>query len=82
MAPALTRDELDRLPPVIDLATAGRALGIGRTKAYELARTGEFPCRVLRVGTSYRVPTASLRKLLGLAPSEEETAETASSESG
>lgn len=80
MAPALTRDELDRLPPVIDLATAGRALGIGRTKAYELARTGEFPCRVLRVGNSYRVPTALLRELLGLPSSEEKTAEGASSQ--
>lgn len=80
MAPALTRDELDRLPPVVDLATAGRALGIGRTKAYELARTGEFPCRVLRLGNSYRVPTALLRELLGLASSEEETAEDASSQ--
>jgi hypothetical protein len=58
MAFALTRDELDQLPPVVDLATAGRALGIGRTKAYELARSGEFPCRVLRIGSSYRVPTA------------------------
>lgn len=79
MAPALTRDELDRLPPVIDLATAGRALGIGRTKAYELARTGEFPCRVLRFGNSYRVPTAFLHALLGLAADEEETPEDASS---
>lgn len=69
MAPALTRKELDRLPPVVDLATAGRALGIGRTKAYELARAGRFPCPVLQLGNSYRVPTAFLRELLGLAPS-------------
>ena len=80
MAPALTRDELDRLPPVVDLAMAARALGIGRTKAYELARTGEFPCRVLRLGNTYRVPTAFLRELLGLASSEEETAEGASAQ--
>jgi hypothetical protein len=80
MAPALTRAELDRLPPVVDLATAGRALGIGRTKAYELARTGEFPCRVLRLGNSYRVPTAFLRGLLGLTKSEEASAEDASSQ--
>ncbi|MDN3356850.1 DNA-binding protein [Actinomadura sp. DC4] len=80
MAPALTRAELDRLPPVIDLATAGRALGIGRTKAYELARTGEFPCNVLRLGNSYRVPTAFLRDLLGLTTSEKATAQDASSQ--
>ena len=81
MAPALTRAELDRLPPVVDLATAGRALGIGRTKAYELARTGDFPCHVLRLGNSYRVPTAFLRDLLGLTTREEATAEDASSRS-
>jgi hypothetical protein len=78
MASALTRDEFDRLPPVVDLATAGRALGIGRTKAYELARTGEFPCRVLRLGNVYRVPTAFLRELLGLTAGEQETTHGAS----
>ncbi|TMR23803.1 DNA-binding protein [Actinomadura geliboluensis] len=54
------------LPAVIDLVTAGRALGVGRTKSYELARTGHFPCPVLRVGRSYLVPTAGLLTLLGL----------------
>ncbi len=29
------------------LMTAARILGLGRTKAYELARHGEFPCRVI-----------------------------------
>ncbi|WP_240808644.1 hypothetical protein [Actinomadura geliboluensis] len=51
---------------MIDLVTAGRALGVGRTKSYELARTGHFPCPVLRVGRSYLVPTAGLLTLLGL----------------
>jgi hypothetical protein len=40
-------------------------LGIGRTKAYELARAGEFPCRVLRHGRTYAVAAADLRDLLG-----------------
>jgi hypothetical protein len=47
--------------------TAAGALGIGRTKAYELARTGEFPCRIIRIGDLYRVATADLIRLLGLA---------------
>jgi predicted DNA-binding transcriptional regulator AlpA len=51
----LTRDQLHALPTVVDLTTAARALGIGRTKAYELAQQGQFPCRVLRVGRSYHV---------------------------
>lgn len=70
MASALTHEELNSLPPVVDLATAGRALGIGRTKAYELARKGQFPCRVLQLGNSYKVPTAFLREVLGLPPAD------------
>lgn len=53
----LTVADLDNLPPAIDLATAARVLGIGRTTAYELARRGKFPCRVLRIGGLYRVAT-------------------------
>jgi hypothetical protein len=57
--------ELGELPAVIDLVTAGRALGLGRTKSYELARSGDFPCLILRVGNTYRVPTPELLTLLG-----------------
>jgi hypothetical protein len=35
-----------RAVPAVDLMTAARALGLGRTKAYELARRQQFPCRV------------------------------------
>jgi hypothetical protein len=62
----LTAAEIRSLPATIDLVTAGRVFGIGRTKAYQLARTGEFPCRVLRIGSSYRVATADLITALGL----------------
>ncbi|MEU5943612.1 helix-turn-helix domain-containing protein [Micromonospora sp. NPDC047548] len=61
---ALNQDELLQLPAVVDLATAARALGVGRTKAYDLAKSGTFPCPVLRIGTSYRVRTADLLKLI------------------
>ncbi len=46
--------------------TAAKILGIGRTKAYELARRGEFPCLVVRVGDLYRVSTSDLLRLLGI----------------
>lgn len=75
----LTRDQLHALPTVVNLTTAARALGIGRTKAYELAQRGQFPCPVLRVGRSYHVPTTGLLELLGIThlrehtPSHEET---------
>jgi hypothetical protein len=64
--PGLTPAEIRKLPAVVDLVTAGRALGLGRTKAYQLARSGNFPCRILHVGASYLVRTADLLTLLGL----------------
>lgn len=66
MPRALTRDDLLALPAVVDLVTAGRALSLGRSKAYELAQRGEFPVRLLRLGNAYRVPTADLLALLGV----------------
>ena len=50
----------------VDLMTAALALGLGRTKAYDLARRDQFPCRVIRIGETYRVPTAGLLELLGV----------------
>ena len=58
--------EVLALPSVVDVVTAGRALGMGRTKSYQLARSGQFPCRVIEIGASYVVPTAELLTLLGL----------------
>ena len=60
----MTTADLLALPPTIDLVTAARALGCGRTLAYELARRGRFPCRVLRVGNRYLIPTADLLRTL------------------
>jgi len=68
----ITRAELLALPVAVDLTTAARALGLGRSTAYELARRREFPCRVLQVGSSYRVPTADLLRALGVSLSDHE----------
>lgn len=62
----LTLAEVLELPAAVDLVTAGRAFGISRTKAHELVRANDFPCRVLRLGNQYRVPTAEILRLLGL----------------
>lgn len=62
----MAKDELLALPAAVDLETANRALGLGRSKGYELAKRGQYPCRVLRLGSSYRVVTAELQALLGL----------------
>lgn len=64
----MTMDELHALPVSVDLATAGRAFGVGRTKAFELAKQDKFPCRVLRVGEKYRVPRSAIFEALGIDP--------------
>lgn len=64
-ARSLTLADLLALPAVTDLVTAGKALGIGRTTSFELARAGRFPCPIIRVWRNYRVPAAGLLALLG-----------------
>jgi hypothetical protein len=71
MIESLSPAELRNLPSVIDLVTAGRAFGLGRTKSHELARAGQFPVPVLRLGNSYRVTRAALLRALGEAPADE-----------
>ncbi|MDX6435117.1 MAG: hypothetical protein QOE54_7483 [Streptosporangiaceae bacterium] len=62
----LSREQLLALPVTTTIEMAARALCIGRTRAYELARRDEFPCKVIRIGTSYRVITADLHRLAGI----------------
>lgn len=44
--------------------TAGRACGIGRNSAYKAAERGEIPTN--KFGGKLTVPTAPLRRLLGI----------------
>lgn len=62
----MSHAELLALPVSVDIVTAGRAFGIGRTKSHQLARDDEFPCPVLRVGHSYRVTRTALLRALGI----------------
>ena len=62
----MTTDDLRALPPVLDVPTAGRLLGLGRSAAYELVLAGAWPTPVLRLGRRLRIPTAPLLALLGL----------------
>jgi hypothetical protein len=48
----MTLAELLAMPVTVDIVTGARALGLCRSTGYELARRGEFPCRVLHVGGS------------------------------
>jgi len=43
---------------------AGEALGISRATAYRLARSGDFPVRVLKIGKQLRVSIADLDRYL------------------
>ncbi|MFE1841682.1 DNA-binding protein [Streptomyces sviceus] len=60
----LTVGNLLNLPPTTDVVTAGKAFGMGSTKAYQLAKSGRFPCKVVRSGGSYRVVTADMLRVL------------------
>jgi predicted DNA-binding transcriptional regulator AlpA len=43
---------------------AGRALGLGRSLTYQLANSGRFPVRILRLGSKLRVSRAELARYL------------------
>lgn len=60
----MTRDELTALPALLDVEAAARALGVGRSLAYELVREGKWPTPVLRVGRLIKIPTAPLLRLI------------------
>ncbi|MFH9246654.1 DNA-binding protein [Streptomyces lydicus] len=64
----MTLEELLALPPTVNVTTAARALGIGVHKAYSLIKTGSFPVQTLSLGSTVRVPTAALWRLLGVTP--------------
>ena len=60
--------ELLALPVAFDLETSNRALQLGRTKGFDLAKRGDYPVRVIRVGHTYRVTRADLLRALGIDP--------------
>jgi hypothetical protein len=62
--PRWTSEAVHALGVTTDVATAGEILGIGRSKAYELARNDELPVRLLRIGRRYIVPVAPVLNLI------------------
>ena len=69
IAPRRLIDELRDAGPTVDLPLANRALGISKGHGYALAKRGEYPVRLLKLGGSYRVVTAELLDLLGIGAS-------------
>ncbi len=52
------------VPAVLDVPQAARLLGIGRTLAYELVRTNQWPTPVIRVGRLIKIPSGPLIELM------------------
>jgi len=61
-------EQIRALGVTTDIVTAGAVLGIGRTTAYRLARSGEFPVPLLKVGNRYLVAVAHLLNAVGIQP--------------
>jgi hypothetical protein len=61
-----TGEQIRALGAATNLTTAAEIFGLSRDTAYQLARTGQFPVPVLRVGRQLRVPIAPILALLGL----------------
>ena len=62
----MTREDALALPPVVNISTAAEVLGLGRSAAYELVRSGQWPTPILRLGRLIKVPTAPLIALVGI----------------
>jgi predicted DNA-binding transcriptional regulator AlpA len=58
-SPTLSKIKQD-WPPTVDVTTAALAFGLSRSHAYELINRGEFPAKVIKVGSRYRVITESI----------------------
>ncbi len=54
--------------PLLTIDELSKVLRISKTKAYEMAKTDRLPCPVVKVGSSYRIPTASLMRALRVSP--------------
>jgi hypothetical protein len=64
--PTMTHEELLKLPVTVPVLEAGRAFDLSPDGVYDLIRRDAFPCRVIRVGRTYRVPRAELLRVLGI----------------
>lgn len=53
-----------QLPSLLDVPEAAQILGIGRTLAYELVRTNQWPTPVIRVGRLIKIPPGPLIDLV------------------
>lgn len=62
--------EVLALPVAISLDDANRALGLGRSNGYAMARSGDYPLPLLRLGRKYRCKRSDLLRLLDISDPE------------
>lgn len=62
----MTVAEVRNLPAAVDVETAARALNMGRDKAHQLIKDGEFPITVLPLGKTYRCRLVDIAEWLGI----------------
>jgi predicted DNA-binding transcriptional regulator AlpA len=58
------REIKEAWPATVDVPSAGVVFGLSRSHSYELVSRGEFPAEVIKVGSRYRVVTASIIEVL------------------
>lgn len=52
------------IPAMLTVLEAAKILGIGRTFAYQLVRTGSWPTPVIRTGRLIRIPSGPLQQMM------------------
>jgi predicted DNA-binding transcriptional regulator AlpA len=72
MATRRTIAEIGTLPAVLTSEETAELLGVSVDHLWALAREGSAPVEPLKLGRSYRWPTARLLALLGLGPDADE----------
>jgi hypothetical protein len=61
----MTLREVRKLPATVDVPTAARVLGVGRSTLYEAIRLGSSPVKTLTVQRRVVVLTSDLLRVLG-----------------
>ena len=57
---------LEEAGPTVSLAETAKVLGISINTAYAAVKRGDLGVRTLRFGRKWRVPTADLRRAVGI----------------
>ena len=52
------------LPPMLTVVQAAAIMGIGRTFAYELVRTGQWPTPIIHMGRLIKIPSGPIVELM------------------